>query len=347
MPFTVQEIENLSNTTLNHHLDRGEIHSQTIQDKPLLAEFDKYAKTFPAGKELLTVNVKGEYTTTIEGWSGNQSVGFNNPANVKQASYQYKRIHAGIEITFDELQRNGISVTDSANGRNTSNHSDREITALANLLDDKIEDMMEGRARGMNAMFWRDGSQDSQLVAGIQSFIVDNPLAAQIVGGIDQSTNTWWQNLVDLALSTASPGNSTIAQALQKMMRQLRRYGTPKHKMLAGSDLLDAIEKELRVNGSYTDSGWANSGAIDLSVADTQFKGVTIHYDPTLDDEGKSKYLYVLDMKAICPMYMDGEKMRRHSPARPHDKYVLYRSVTDTLGLVCKQRNTSGIISIA
>lgn len=347
MAFTVQEIENVANATLDFHMEKGKIYSQTIQDKPLLKQFDKKKKTFPAGKEFLTVRVKGEYSTTIQGFSHNDTVNYTNPANIKQASYPYKRIHAGIEVTFDELQRNGISISDAENGRGESRHSDREAVALADLFEDKIEDMMEGRSRGMNEMFWRDGTADSELVPGLKSLILDDPTSATVIGGIDQSTNTWWRNRTVLNISTASPASSTIAQALQKEMRQLRRYGSPKHVMLAGSDFLDALEKELRANGTYTDSGWSASGSIDMSVADTQFKGVNIAYDPTLDDEGESKSLYIIDCNAIYPMYMDQEKNKRHSPARPHDKYVMYRAVTDVCGLVCKQRNTSGKLTIA
>ena len=247
----------------------------------------------------------------------------------------------------DELQKNGISVTETSNGRSTSKHSDIELEQLADLLDDKIEDMLEGKARGMNNMFWRDGTQDSELVPGIRSFILDDPTSATVVGGIDQSTNTWWRNRANLALSTSSPASSTLAQALQVEFRQLKRYGTPKHKIFAGADFLDALEAELRINGTYTDSGWSSSGAIDMSVADTQFKGVTINYDPTLDDESLAKYLFIIDCNTIYPMYMKGERNKRHSPARPHDKYVMYRAITDVCGLICRQRNTSGVLSIA
>ena len=347
MAFSVQELENIANATLDYHMDRGKIYTQSVQDKPLLRIFNEKAKTFGAGKEFLTVRVKGEYTTTIQGFSHDNTVTYANPANIKTATYPYKRIHSGIEVTYDELQRNGISVTETTTGRTTSNHSDREMTALANLLDDKIEDMMEGRARGMNNMFWRDGSQDSELVPGIKSLVLTDPTSATVVGGIDQSTNDWWRNRALLNLSTASPSSSTIAQALQVEFRQLKRFGQPKHKLCAGSDFLDALETELRINGTYTDSGWAQSGAIDVSVADTQFKGVTIGYDPTLDDEGEAKYLYIIDCNAIYPMYMEGERNKRHSPARPHDKYVMYRAMTDVCGLVCRQRNTSGIVTIA
>lgn len=348
MPFTVQELENIANATLDFHMDQGKVYSQTIQDKPLLQMFDKMAKTFPAGKELLTVRVKGEYTTSIQGFSGDDAVSYANPANIKTASYPYKEIHAGIEFTMTEMKKNGISIVDTTTGKGESMHTGREKVALANLLDDKIEDMLEGRARGMNRMFWRDGSQDSALVPGIKSFILTDPTSATIVGGIDQSTNTWWRNLATLNVSTGTPSNRAIVKALQTQVRQLRRYATaPKHMIFAGADMLDAIEAELLASGQITQSGWADKGSIDISVADTNFKGVNIRYDPTLDDEGETKYMYILDMKAIYPMYMEGERNKRHSPARPHDKYVVYRAMTDTCGLICRQRNSSGVITIA
>ena len=70
-------------------------------------------------------------------------------------------------------------------------------------------------------------------------------------------------------------------------------------------------------------------------------------YDPTLDDNSQSKYGYVLDCKTIMPMVMEGEDMKQHNPARPEDKYVIYRAVTWTGGLICNQRNANGVYSIA
>lgn len=348
MAFTVQELENISNNVLNHHMDRGKILSQTIQEKPLLKAFESNIKYFPAGKDSITGNVKGEYTTTIEGFSGDDSVSYGNPANVKQYNYPYKELHAGIKFTMTELKKAGISVTESANGRSVSKHSNRDYEVLADLLDDKIEDMLEGRSRGLNNMFWRDGSQDSELVPGIKSFILDDPTSATIVGGIDQSSNTWWRNRASLLLSTATPSDKVIIKKIQSEMRQLRRYsiGSPKHKFFAGSDFLDALEAELYASGTVTETGWANRGSIEITMENKSVRGAVIEYDPTLDDEGLSKYLYILDMKVICPMYMQDERMKRHSPARPADKYVVYRAITDTCGLVCKQRNTSGVYSI-
>lgn len=347
MPFTATELENIANAVIDLHMEQGRVFSQTIQDKPLLKAMKAAQKTFPSAKENITVRVKGEYTTDIMGYSEDDTVTYGNPANIKTASYPWKEIHSGIKVTLTELKKDGISVVDSTTGKNTTEHSGREKTALANLLEDKIEDMAEGTSRGMNSMFWKDGTQDAKQVPGIRSFILDDPTSATVVGGLDQSANSWWRNRASLAIDTSTASNLNLVTKLQQEFRQLRRYGPPKHIFLCGSDFLDAFEKELRSKGNFTLDGWAKSGRIDASVADLAFKGVNLEYDPTLDDDGLAKYGYVLDTRVIKPMVMEGEDMKKHSPARPEDKYVIYRALTWTGGLICRQRNTSGVYSIA
>lgn len=347
MPFTVQELENITNAALDFHFAKGKVFSQSLQDKPLLREMMARQKEFPGGKENITVRVKFDYTTEIMGYSHDDTVSYANPANIKQAYYPWKEIHWGISLTMTELKKDGISVVDSTTGESTSKHSEREMTVLANILDDKIEDMKEGGERGMNLMFWKDGSQDSKQVPGVRSIIVDSPTSAVTVGGIDQSLQSLWRNRANLSLTHTTASDQTVVQYLQKEFRQLRRYGSPKHILLAGSDFLDWFEQELRAKGNYTMEGWSKSGRIDASVADLAFKGLPLEYDPTLDDLGLAKRLYVIDTNAIMPMVMDGENMKKHNPARPEDKYVLYRAMTWTGGLICKQRNTSAVYALS
>ena len=46
-------------------------------------------------------------------------------------------------------------------------------------------------------------------------------------------------------------------------------------------------------------------------------------------------------------MYMAEEKEKQHSPARPHDQYVIYRAVTTTAALCASQLNCHGIYELA
>ncbi len=347
MPFSPAEVENIANTVIDFHTANGKAISQTPQDKPLRAAMTAAENEFPGGKENITVNVKGEYTSTIQGFGGDDTVGYSNPANNKQAKFPWKLIHSGITFTMDELLRAGISVTDTMQGKSTVQHSEAEKIQLVNLIEDKLEDLNEGWDRGMNLMFWRDGTQDAKLVPGIRSFILNDPTSATVVAGIDQSLNTWWRNRASLSIDASTASNQNVVNKLQTEWRQLRRYGGRPNLVLCGSAFIEAMEKELRSKGNYTQDGWSSNGKTDASIADIQFKGVKFTYDPTLDDESKSKYCYVLDTRHIQPMVISGEARKQHTPARPETKYAFYRAKTWVGGLVCKRRNVHGVYSIA
>ncbi len=345
--FTAAEVENIANSVLDYHWKTPNVRSQSLQDKPLLKAMESAKTTFPSGKENITVRVKGEYTTTIQGFVNDDTVGYANPANIKSAAYPWKLIHAGISFSMHELAKDGISITDTTTGEGERMHSDRDLTVLANLLKDKVEDMQEGSDRGRNLMYWRDGTQDAKLVPGIRSFILNDPTTATVVAGIDQSSNTWWRNRASLALTASTASDQNVVQKLQREWRQLRRYGGRPNKVLCGADWLNWMEQELRSKGNYTLEGWTNSKSMDASMADISFKGVQFEYDPTLDDEGLTKYCFVLDTRHIYPKVMDGEDGKDHNPARPENKYVFYRAKTWIEGLVCDQRNCHGVYSIA
>lgn len=348
MPFTALELENSANALIEFNYNTPNIRSQTIQDKPLLQAMTAKEKEFPGGKDEITFAIKGNYTTTIQGFSDSDIVGYANPSNIKRGRAQWKLIHAGLEITMHELLKAGISIDDD-NGSidRASRHTNAEKVVLVDMLKDKIEDLMEGTDRGMNTMYWKDGTQDAKQVPGIMSFILDDPTTAVSVLGVDQSTNTWWRNRAVLAMNSGTPANQVVVQTLQREWRQLRRYGGNPNLVLCGSAFIDFMEQELRSKGNYTLEGWTSSKTTDASIADITFKGVKFQYDPTLDDLGRSKYCYALDTKHIFPMVIEGESMKKHSPERPAQQYLFYRALTWVGGLICDQRNAQGVYSIA
>lgn len=349
MPFSALELENAANAVIQFHYNTPNVRSQTIQDKPLLAAMMDKEKPFPGGKDEITFAVKGTYTTTIQGFSDNDTVGYSNPSNIKRGRAPWKLIHAGLEITMHELLKAGISIDESNDGDldRAKRHTNSEKVVLADMLKDKVEDLMEGTDRGMNTMFWKDGTQDAKQVPGIRSFVLDDPTTATVVLGIDQSVNTWWRNRASLGIASADPTLQGVVQTLQKEWRQLRRYGGNPNLVLCGSSFIDWMERELRAKGNYTLEGWTSSKSTDASIADITFKGQKFIYDPTLDDMGLAKYCFVLDTRHIFPMVIEGESMKKHSPERPAQQYLFYRALTWVGGLICDQRNAQGVYSIA
>jgi hypothetical protein len=342
--FTAAQLENAFNSALAFYVDKGGVLDQSIQDKPLMKALEAKAKEFPGGNRAIERRVVGDYTTTLMGYLNDDTVSYGNPTNTKVISYQWKELHAGIKVPFTELKIDGISVTDSATGKSTSDHSGADVQRLAGIFEQKLADMAEGYARDFNSMLWQDGTQDAKEVPGILSFILDDPTSATIVAGIDQSTNTWWRNRASLLLSVTTPSDCVISNKLQTEMRQLRKFGGKPSRGFAGSAFIEALEKEIRSKGNFTLDGFTKKQ--DPSMGDISFKGVPIDYDPTLDDLGRSKYLYLLDESTIQLMPMSGEARKMHNPARPEDKYVLYRAMTWTGGLCCWKRNANGVYSI-
>ena len=351
MAFQQAELDNISRAALDYFIDRGTVYSQTLQDKPLLAAMDKKAKTFPGGKGNISAAVKGVYTTTAAGYTHDGTVSYATPANIQRVNYAWKEHHAGITLTHTELKHDGISVVDSSESASTSSHTNREATMLANLLEDKLEDMMEGYSRSMNGFLLDDGSNDAAALTGIQAIIKDTPGGSTTTGGLSNSTNTWWRNRASLDIAVTSGGTELI-ELMHTELRQLRRYGGKPDLAICGSAFLDRLANELVKNGNFSQNGYNSRGSTDISIADIHYGGLNFVYDPSMDDlsiSGKepNKRCYIIDTNKICMYYMEGEKMKRHNPARPHDKYVMYRAITSTCQLVATQLNSSGVYEIA
>ena len=359
MAFTAGEIASIANASLDFYFDKGRLFHQSMQDKPLIAALEGKAKTFPGGKGEHLDRRQGHLRRRLrqrcpQGLHPQRPGEFlhSRPTSSGRTT-RGVRHHIGLTLTHTELKIDGISVVDT-NGESTRKHSRREMTALVDLLEDKLEDLGEQYLRGLDNMFHGDGVADPLGFAGIGAIITANP-AVGVVGGIDAAINTWWRNRAATTAAggaggqapiASSPANGgVLAQFLQTEWRQLRRYGGRPDLCLAGSAWIGALEGEYRANGYYTDNGF-NSGT-DMSVGDLRFKNVGIKYDPWLDDHGMTKRAYFIDTSAIFLEKMEGEWRRNHTPARPADQFVLFRSITSTGQVVATRRNSSAVYDIA
>ena len=134
MAFTASELASIANAALDFHF-KGQPLPQSIQDKPLLAALEGARKTFPGGKGDITIPVKGKYsfegaavppTGSLRGFTHDDPVAYGNIAGIERVKYPWREVHTGWNCTFTELKIDGISVTDSAFGENTSKHSKRD-----------------------------------------------------------------------------------------------------------------------------------------------------------------------------------------------------------------------------
>jgi hypothetical protein len=337
MAFTAGEVTNIANAALDYYYNKGDTFKQSIQAKPLLRLMEGSAKSFPGGKGSISLAVKGNYgaggtNDKVVGYTHNDTVSFYTPANIARVNFPWREHHIGLTLTHTELKIDGISVVDDGgNGSELSQHSDRDVTVLVNLLQDKLEDFGEQYARTMNALMWGDGVADAKALAGMQSIIAAIPNAGSLGGRGAVTSNP------------ASGG--ALLQFLQNEYRQLIRYGGRPTKCLAGSAFINAMEIELRANGNYSMTGF--TGTQDGSMGQLKFMGTTIEYDPTLDDLGFTKRAYWWDPRHIYLMKQDGEWDHKFTPARPYNQFVIYKSMTHTGQMVAQQVNSALVVEIA
>lgn len=342
--LTAAEVANIGNATLDNYI-KGKAHASHIQDKPLLSALMSKQKTFGGAKDNIVEQVKFATTTSLSGYEGSDTVTYGNPTNIKQASYPWKELHAGIEVTHSELKHQGIAIVESGGNARVAGRGDMAVT-LTDIYEDKLQDMSEGWAASFNTMLWKDGTQDSKEVAGIQYLIADDPTTGT-VGGLDRASFAKWRNrtLVSGSKVTASASTQALTKALKAEVRQLRRYGGTPNLILCGSDFMAAVELEANEKSTYTQS---NDKSIDISSQIISIQGIgTFQYDPTLDDLSRSKFAYFIDTKNICLRPMKGQDRVVHNPARPHDQYTFYHAMTWTGGLTAKQLNGCGVYEVA
>lgn len=356
MPFTADELTNINNSTLENYIEKGTVFKQNVANKPMLKAFDEAAGSFAGGNQYVSLGVKsGQGGGSLAGYTHDDQVSYYNPTSNKRVRYAWKEHHIGQTLTHTELKIDGIDISDSGS---PSEMSGREMQVLANLLDEKNDDLGEDYAKSLDSLIHGDGSTDTKALAGIQSLILASP-AVGTTGGLGRPINTWWRNRAATAAYAAAGGQNAITSAatnggvllqfLQKEFRQLGKYaqGGTRWRFFAGTDFIDALETELRANGNYTQDGFMREGAADGGMGDVFFKKKKIEWDPTLDDLSLSKRMYVIDMKRVRLLYMNGQRMKKHTPSRPYDRYVMYNGITTTAVMAAQQLNTSGVYDIS
>lgn len=341
----------IANALLKHYA-RGPALAQTIADKPLLAFLSAGKKTFPGGNQYISDPVQGAFMSDgtailgggsfFQGYTEDQQLQFAQASNILRAEYKWYECHAGLVITWTELKKDGITVTD--NNKKTE-HTGIAIDRLTSLLENRMDDFGESWSRSINLMMWNDGSQDANQVPGILSLFPDNP-ATGTTGGLNRATYSWWRHRVALGLAP-SEANQTLVKTIRTEQRQLRKYQGKPNKFMCGSAFMDALELEFAAKGYNSMTGFAKDNN-DIDVGTITLRGVgAFQYDPTLDDIGRSKYCYEFDSRRIVWRPMDGEENKVLSPERPYQYMVFLHSMTTTGALQATQLNANEVFSIA
>ena len=348
--------------TLDHYIGKN-LFQQAIQQKPLVRKLEGSIKTYPGGREHISIGVKmtngnGGVNDGLKGYAGDDRLAYYNPANGRRAEYVWREMFLGIVLTETELKQQGVTVVDDRGKEMPIPRGSREV--LAPIMDEAMADLNERYADSLHDLLWGDGTADPKGLHGIRAIIQDIPTEGT-VGGISAATNPAWRNRAYTAafyaassydsayggnkVTSSTADGGTLISLLDDELIQLRRYGGNPDCFFVGSDFLSALKKERRANGFYSETGFSN-GKQDSSMADLYHNGIEVVYDPKLDDIGRSKFGYLFDSRDIKLYGLKGNWRRRRVAERPYDQFVFHTGIQCTGQLTCRRRNSSLVIEI-
>lgn len=352
MPFSPQSAAELAASTLDAFV-RMPPRDQDRDDTPFFRDLEKRRKNFGRGKEYIVETVFGGRDIAVQGWSADDKVNYAAVGNAQQAKYPFANTHCGFTVEYDLLQRNGISIEETAPLASPVRHSEGEANALYDILMSHMEKLERDRVIGHSDILWDDGTTDPKAPAGIRSIILDNPDSPGTTAGIDRQLYPYWRNRARttgsadgiLDLTTAKAEDGALINFFDQEILQLRRFGGRPHHAYCGSTFLNWLKGEIRVKGLLTQQGFAQD--FDIGIGDVSYSGLRFIYEPWLDGNGYSNRCYVLDLDHLCLRTMENEWNKLRNPRRPHDQYVLYKAKTDVYGLSADQLNCHGVYEIA
>lgn len=351
MSLTASQLERAGHYSLDANLRNNPI-DQIGQDRPLLAWLMKNAKSFPGGKQYVRENIRTNYDSNFQWFTGDAEVTYNKRDPDRQAQYPWKEAHDGFSLNERELFANGIVIADSAPQRNAGDEADR----LVDLLDENVLSLREGFEDKFDYTLHQDGTQDDDAVAGIDFLIATSPTSGT-VGGIDRANAEYWRNYAKTGISTATAG--TLIEEMEKGWRACTRHRGQPDFILAGEDFLDAFRKDagnqitryLGLNGIKKGSAAAN---LDPS-SDLFFHGIPVMRDPTaldLDDALSptvpwQQRCYFLNSKTIRLRPAKGHNMVTRKPPRVYNRYAYYWGLTWKGALTCSKPNANAVLAIS
>jgi hypothetical protein len=351
MPMTTAQLLAGANTQLASYAKNDPV-DQFSTKRPFMKWLMDNAEQSIFGNGVFNEKVLIGDSSNYQNYTGDDQVTYNRKDNHRLAPFQDYEAHDGFALNETELAHNGVNITEDREAVMT----EAEKIQIVNIIKSNRNTLKTGFQRNLDLEVHRDGTQSSKAVPGLDLLVSTTPTANTVVGGINQSTSTYWQNQVSLNIaSTAGLLNSTM----ETVYRQCMTYGDGEPDFIvAGSKFIDAYAKDVRAQPGSTIMVTApqkGGVALDGSRTGIFFKGIEILFDPTFDvlqaadnpTVNWDKRCYFLNSNDMKFRPVKGRWLVPRTPPRVYDRYTHYFGLTGNYGLTVRKRNGMAVLSIA
>ena len=346
MPFTAQEISTAGYASLDFYLKNDPI-DQVKTERPLLKELLKGKKPFPGAKQYVVAQLRYTYNSNFQWFSQDAEVTYNHRQTLKQALYPWRGAHDGYALNEDELLQNGITMIEGEGKVN----SQAERVMLTNLLNENNEVLRLGFEQKFDFELHRDGTQSADSVAGLDNLVSLTPTVG-VVGGIDRSVNSFWQNQTKLGLTG---GATSMIDGMEQAWRACSRNGGQPTLIIAGEAFIDGFRDASQQSITrFADQGKDGGFELDPTATSLKFHKLPILWDPVFLDLDTQlapatpwqKRCYFLNMNFIKLRPAAGHDMIVRKPPRVYNRYTYYFGLTWKGAVTMARSNANAVLTI-
>jgi hypothetical protein len=212
---------------------------------------------------------------TVGSYSGYDAIDLTPQDGITAAEYQWKQMAASIAISGIEESKN------------------RGTEAIIKLLNAKIMQAEESLKSSLNTMLYSDGTGNgSKDFNGLGNIVAT---VNNTVGGIDSTTNTWWNPFQDTSASTLSQAD------MGNVYNQISKGSDVPDLIITNTNLFEKYESTLSLQVRYQDVAKANAGFQNL-----MFKQTPLVFDLAIAADATSAPMYFLNSKYLKLTGMNG-----------------------------------------
>jgi hypothetical protein len=252
---------------------------------------------------------------TVGSYSGYDAIDLTPQDGITAAEYQWKQMAASIAISGIEESKN------------------RGTEAIIKLLNAKIMQAEESLKSSLNTMLYSNGAGN-----GGKDFNGLGNIVATVnntVGGIDATSNTWWNPYQDTAGATLSTYNMGV------VYNQISKGSDVPDLILTNTNLFEKYESLLTANVRYQDVAKANAGFQNL-----MFKQTPVVFDLAIAADATDAPMYFLNSKYLKLTGMNGHwfnttDFQNGTVAGVDARYALVMAYGE---LVCSNRARQGYL---
>lgn len=237
-----------------------------------------------------------------------------------------------------------IAMTLQQNGLEDIQNAGKE--AIVDLLATKQKNTEKSFVNNFSGDLYSDGSAtDGLQIGGIQHLVADDPTTSSTIGGINQSTNAWWQNVAkgDVADFGAAVDATNIRKYVENMYLLGLRDSLSYNLAVSDNTIWQLYTEALRAVQRIGSEDMVKDGILSLKVY-----GMDWLYDGGADGQCPTGRMYFLDTDSLYLVVASSRDFK----ALPGDRQPINQDVSIKImawagNLICTNRRGQAVFKKA